>query len=55
MLLLLEVQLVHFPAPKMHCCKDITLEKDRPILYTSKRPIVFSRDSIIDDRETEMM
>ena len=55
MLLLLEGQLVHFPAPKTHYSKDITLEKDTPIFCTSKGPFVFGKNSIIDDRETEMM
>ena len=55
MLLLLEGQLVHFPAPKTHYCKDITLEKDTPVFCTSKGPIVFGKASVIDVRETEMM
>ena len=54
-LLLLEGQLVHFPAPKTHYCKDVTLEKDTPIFCTGKGPIVFGKASVIDVRETEMM
>ena len=54
MLLFLEGQLVHFPSPKMHYCRDIMLGKNTPILCTSIGPIVFSKDSIVYDRETEL-
>ncbi len=55
LLLLLEGQLVHFPAPKTHYAQDICLEKDTPIFCTSKAPIVYVKNSVVDDRETEMM
>ena len=55
MLLLLEGQLVHFPSPKTHYSKDITLGKDTPIFCTNKGPFVYVKNSIIDDRETDMM
>ena len=55
MLLLLEGQLVHLPAPKTHFAKDIAFEKDTPIFCTGKYPIVFIKNGVIDERETEMM
>jgi len=55
LLLLLEGQLVHFPAPKCHFAKDISLESDTPIFCTGKRSIVLIKRGEIDERETEMM
>ena len=56
LLLLLEGQPIHFPAPKTQYGKDICLEKDTPIFATSKYPIVHSGSyNACDDRETEMM
>ena len=55
MLLLLEGDLVHFSAPKTHYCQDITLEADTPIFCTSKAPIIFVKNGVVDERETEMM
>jgi len=56
MLLLLEGQTVHFPAPKSHFSKDICLEKDTPIFATSEEPIkYFGKYNVEDERETEMM
>ena len=56
LLLLLEGQGVHFPAPKSQYARDIYLDKDTPVLATSKAPIVhMGRFGIEDQRETEMM
>ena len=55
MLLLLEGDVVHFSAPKTHYSQDITLDNDTPIFCTSKTPIIYVKNGIIDDRETEMM
>lgn len=55
LLLLLEGQVVHFPAPKTHFAKDIDFHLDTPIFCTSKNAIVFIKNGMIDDRETEMM
>ena len=56
MLLLLEGQTVHFPAPKSHFAKDICLDKDTPIFATGKESIKYiGRYNIEDERETEMM
>ena len=56
MLLLLEGQTLHLPAPKTHFAKDVVFERDTPIFATSKEPIVFmGKRGCIDDRETEMM
>ena len=55
LLLLLEGHVVHLPAPKTHFSKDITFENDTPIFCTSKNPLVFIKNGVIDERETEMM
>ena len=55
LLLMLEGQLVHLPAPKSHFAKDITFYNDTPIFATSKQPLAFVKHGILDDRETEMM
>lgn len=55
LLLLLEGQLVHLPAPKSHFSKDMVLDKDTPTFCTTKYPLVFVRNGAVDERETEMM
>jgi len=55
LLLMLEGQPVHLPAPKSHFCKDIVFDKDTPIFGTSKHELVFVRGGVVDERETEMM
>ena len=55
LLLLLEGQTVHLPAPKSHFSKDIVFENDSPIFCTSKDEITFVRGGVLDQRETEMM
>jgi len=55
LLLLLEGQLVHLPAPKSHYNKDITLQSDIPIFCTAKEEITFVRGGVLDAMETEMM
>ena len=54
-LLMLEGQMVHLPAPKTHYAKDIVFDKDTPIFITSKQPIIFIKNGVIDQRETDMM
>ena len=54
-LLLLEDQLVHLPAPKSHYAKDIVFNGDTPIFATGKNPIVFVKNGLLDEKETEMM
>ena len=41
LLLLLEGEIVNFPAPKTHFIQDIQLTKDNPIFCTTKRPLLF--------------
>jgi hypothetical protein len=53
LLLLLEGQLVHLPAPKTHYAKDICFTGDTPIFATGKNPICYIKNGCID--ETEMM
>lgn len=55
LLLMLEGEIVHLPAPKTHYSKDLQLSKDTPIFCTTKRPLVFVKNGVIDDRESEMM
>ena len=54
-LLMLEGQLVHLPAPKTHYAKDIVFDKDTPIFSTGKHAIIYIKNGVIDERETEMM
>ena len=55
LLLMLEGQLVHLPAPKSHYAKDIVFNLDTPVFCTTKHPIVLVRSGHVDERETEMM
>ena len=55
LLLMLEGQPVHLPAPKSHYAKDLVLENDTPIFATSKHELVFIKNGVIDETETEMM
>ena len=52
---MLEGEVVHLPAPKTHFTQDIEFEKDTPIFCASKRPLIFVKNGIVDDREMEMM
>ena len=51
LLLMLEGQPVHLPAPKSHFCKDIVFNKDTPIFGTSKHELVFV-GGVVDERGT---
>ena len=55
LLLMLEGHIVHLPAPKTHFAKDICFERDTPIFCTGKSPIIFIKNGMIDNRETDMM
>ena len=55
LLLLLEGQTVHLPAPKSHFPEDIEFVKDAPIFCTGKEELVYVRGGVLDERETEMM
>ena len=54
-LLMLEGQLVHLPEPKTHYAKDIVFQNDTPIFSTGKHSIIYIKNGVIDERETEMM
>ena len=43
LLLMLEGQPVHLPAPKSQFCKDILFDRDKPIFGTSKHELVIVR------------
>ncbi len=55
LLLLLEGQEVHLPAPKTHYKQDISFKGDTPIFCTAKEELSFVRGGNVDQRETEMM
>ena len=48
LLLLLEGQLVHLPAPKTHYAKDIFFAGDTPIFATGKNPICYIKNGCND-------
>jgi len=35
--------------------EDIQLVKDTPVFCTSKRPLIYIKNSVMDERETDMM
>lgn len=55
LLLLLEGQTVHLPAPKTHHVHAIEFTKDTPIFATSKDEIVYVRGGAVDARKCGMM
>ena len=55
LLLLLEGQKVHLPAPKTHFSQDIEFTRDTPIFCTSKEELSFVRSGVLDERESQMM
>ena len=52
---MLEGEVVHLPVPKTHFTRDIELVKDTPVFCTSKRPLIYIKNGVVDDRESEMM
>ena len=50
-LLMLDGQLVHFPAPKSHNAKDIVFKIDRPVCISPKNQLLWPRISL-DDKES---
>ena len=54
-LLMLEGQPVHLTAPKSHYAKDLVLDEDTPIFATGKRPLIYMKNGVVDERETDMM
>ena len=55
LLLLLEGQLVHLPAPKTLYTQDVSFWRYTPVFCTAKEEILFVRGGMLHDRETEMM
>ena len=55
LLLLLEGESVHLPAPKTHFAQDILMTNDTPIFATSSSTIQYIKNGVICERETEMM
>ena len=55
LLLMLEGQMVHLPAPKSHYAQDATLNSDVPIFCTAKEELAFVRGGAVDAVETQMM
>ena len=54
-LLMLEAQTVHLPAPKTRYARDIVFNSDTPIFCTGKHSIIYIKNGVVDERETEMM
>ena len=55
LLLMLEGQLVHLPAPKSHYAQDATLSNDVPKFCSAKEELTFIRGGAVDSVETQMM
>ena len=55
MLLILEGQPVHFPAPKNHYSKDVCLLSDTPVMETCKSRVVIEPNEKSDEIENEIM
>jgi hypothetical protein len=55
LLLLLEGEPVHFPAPKTHFAEDVLFTADTPVFATSKNRLAYVTCGVIEERETEMM
>ena len=55
LLLMLEGDVVHLPAPKTHYSTDICLQRDTPIFATGKGPLIYVKNGVIDQQETDMM
>jgi len=55
LLLLLEGQIVHLSAPKTHYSKDIEFDGDTPIFCTTKHPLIYVKNGLVEERESEMM
>ena len=47
--------MLYLPLPKMHYAKDVVFKKDTAIFCTSKQPIIFIKNGVIGQRETDMM
>jgi len=55
LLLMLEGDVVHLPTPKTHYSTDICLQRDNPIFATGKGPLIYVKNRVIDQLETDMM
>ena len=56
LLILLEGQAVHLPSPKNHYSNDTCIDKDTPIVATSKGEITYvGKYNSLDPIENEMM
>lgn len=53
--LMYDRQMLHLLALKTHYTKDIVFDRDKPIFCTRKQPIIYIKNGMIDERETEMM
>ena len=52
---MLEGNVVHLPAPKTHYSTDICLQRDTPILATGKGPLIYVKNGVTEQQETDMM
>ena len=51
----LEGDVVHLPAPKNFCRRDLELSADTPFFATSDAPLVLIKGGNVDHTNTEMM
>ena len=51
----LEGDIVHLPAPKNFCNKNIEFTTDTPFFATADAPLVLVKDGSIDQTNTQMM
>ena len=55
LLLMLEGNVVHLPAPKTHYSTNICLQRDTPILATGKGPLIYVKNGVTEQQQTDMM
>ena len=55
LLQILEGDIVHLPAPKNFCSKDIEFNRDTPFFATADAPLVLVKGGSIDQANTQMM
>lgn len=48
-LLMLKAEMVHLPVPKTHYARDVVFDRDTPIFCTSKQPIVYIKNGILNE------
>ena len=52
---MLEEHVVHVPASKTHFAQDVSIDRERPIFFTGKGPMMFVKNGQIDDGQSDMV